>query len=233
MAFTTFVLFQMFNVFNARTENETVFTRQMLANRKLLLAIGSVVVLQVLAVEWGPLQNLFETESLSWAQVAPVLRGGVDRSCGSRRLRKLGARALAAGAVVTDRRTGRALGERPRAIGRPSGPAAVGAREHLDELLEAAVEAEIETGEREETVAAGRAQPGAAGAAGHPRRRSWSCVGISLLVLPGARASSSSPAASRSWPRTCRSPGGGSRRSASASPRTRTAASPPGSSCCR
>jgi len=70
MAFTTFVLFQMFNVFNARTENETVFTHQMLANRKLLLAIGSVVVLQVLAVEWGPLQNLFDTESLSAQQVA-------------------------------------------------------------------------------------------------------------------------------------------------------------------
>jgi len=70
MAFTTFVLFQMFNVFNARTENETVFTRQLLANRKLLLAIGAVVVLQVLAVEWKPLQNLFETESLSGPQVA-------------------------------------------------------------------------------------------------------------------------------------------------------------------
>ncbi len=69
MAFTTFVLFQMFNVFNARTENETVFTRQMLANRKLLLAVASVVLLQVLAVEWGPLQDLFETESLSSPQV--------------------------------------------------------------------------------------------------------------------------------------------------------------------
>jgi Ca2+-transporting ATPase len=69
MAFTTFVLFQMFNVFNARTEHETVFTRQMFANTKLLLAIASVVLLQVLAVEWGPLQNLFDTESLTWPQV--------------------------------------------------------------------------------------------------------------------------------------------------------------------
>ena len=69
MAFTTFVLFQMFNVFNARTEHETVFTRQVFANTKLLLAIGSVVLLQVLAVEWGPLQNLFDTESLTWPQV--------------------------------------------------------------------------------------------------------------------------------------------------------------------
>jgi len=34
------------------------------------MAIAAVVVLQVLAVEWKPLQNLFETESLSGPQVA-------------------------------------------------------------------------------------------------------------------------------------------------------------------
>ena len=94
MTFTTFVLFQMFNVFNARTENETVFTKQMLANRKLLLAIASVVVLQVLAVEWGPLQNLFETESLSAQQVA-LCFAVASTVLWLEEARKLGARALA------------------------------------------------------------------------------------------------------------------------------------------
>ncbi|MGZ4718039.1 MAG: HAD-IC family P-type ATPase, partial [Acidimicrobiales bacterium] len=94
MAFTTFVLFQMFNVFNARTEDETVFTRQLLANRKLLLAIGSVVVLQVLAVEWGPLQNLFDTESLTRDQVAMCF-AVASTILWLEEARKLGARALA------------------------------------------------------------------------------------------------------------------------------------------
>ena len=110
MAFTTFVLFQMFNVFNARTENETVFTRQMLANRKLLLAIASVVVLQVLAVEWGPLQNLFETESLSWDQVG-LCFAVASTVLWLEEVRKLGARALARGARrEPDRPARRAVG---------------------------------------------------------------------------------------------------------------------------
>ena len=94
MAFTAFVLFQMFNVFNARTENETVFTRQLYSNGKLLLAIGSVVVLQVLAVEWGPLQNLFDTESLTWPQVG-LCFAVASMVLWLEELRKLIARALA------------------------------------------------------------------------------------------------------------------------------------------
>jgi len=35
LAFTTFVLFQFFNVFNARTEHGTAFNRQFFANGKL------------------------------------------------------------------------------------------------------------------------------------------------------------------------------------------------------
>ena len=94
MAFTVFVLFQMFNVFNARTENETVFTRQMFANRKMLAALAGVVVLQVLAVEWGPLQRLFETESLTWPQVG-LCFVVASTILWLEELRKLGARALA------------------------------------------------------------------------------------------------------------------------------------------
>jgi Ca2+-transporting ATPase len=68
LAFSTFVLFQMFNVLNVRSENRSVFSRYTLTNGKLWLAIGAVVVLQVLAVGWPPLASVFDTEPLSAGQ---------------------------------------------------------------------------------------------------------------------------------------------------------------------
>ena len=70
MTFTTFVLFQLVNVFNARTERESVLSRQSLRNRKLWLAVGSVAALQVAIVAWGPMQRLFDTRALSVGQWA-------------------------------------------------------------------------------------------------------------------------------------------------------------------
>ncbi len=68
MAFTTFVLQQMVNVFNARAGTATVFRRQTFTNPRLWLAIGGVVALQVLAVTWGPLRSIFDTTALGWAE---------------------------------------------------------------------------------------------------------------------------------------------------------------------
>ena len=65
LAFTTFVLYQVFNVFNARTENASVFSRDLFRNAKLWLAVGGVVVLQVLAVHVEPVQELFGTTDLT------------------------------------------------------------------------------------------------------------------------------------------------------------------------
>lgn len=64
LAFTTFVLFQFFNIFNARTERGSVFNRQLFCNGKLWLALGSVVLLQVVAVYWTPAQAIFDTVDL-------------------------------------------------------------------------------------------------------------------------------------------------------------------------
>jgi Ca2+-transporting ATPase len=75
MAFTTFVIFQIFNVFNARTEHGTVFARATLRNGKLWAALGVVVVLQVLAVHWDPVQDIFGTadlEPVDWLKVVAV-----------------------------------------------------------------------------------------------------------------------------------------------------------------
>ena len=67
MAFTTFVLFQFFNIFNARSEHGSAFNRQLFANRKLWLALVVVVVLQVLVVHMTSAQLIFDTVDLSLA----------------------------------------------------------------------------------------------------------------------------------------------------------------------
>ncbi len=65
LAFTTFVLFQFFNIFNARAEHGSAFNRQFFANAKLWLALGVVIVLQAVVVHWAPAQAVFDTVDLS------------------------------------------------------------------------------------------------------------------------------------------------------------------------
>ncbi|MDA8254307.1 MAG: HAD-IC family P-type ATPase [Betaproteobacteria bacterium] len=75
MAFTTFVLFQFFNIFNARAEFGSAFNRQFFSNGKLWLALAGVVGLQVLVVHWGPAQAVFDTVDLSlndWLLAAAI-----------------------------------------------------------------------------------------------------------------------------------------------------------------
>ena len=43
----------------------TAFNRQLFDNRKLWLALAAVLVLQVVVVNWGPAQAIFDTESLN------------------------------------------------------------------------------------------------------------------------------------------------------------------------
>lgn len=75
LAFTTFVLFQFFNIFNARAEYGTAFNAQFFSNGKLWLTLLVVVALQVVAVHWGPAQVIFNTVDLSlgeWGVAAAV-----------------------------------------------------------------------------------------------------------------------------------------------------------------
>jgi len=65
LAFTTFVLFQFFNVFNARVEEGTSLNRLFFSNRMLWASLSGVVVLQIIAVQWHPAQIIFSTTSLS------------------------------------------------------------------------------------------------------------------------------------------------------------------------
>jgi Ca2+-transporting ATPase len=65
LAFTTFVLFQFFNVFNTRTEHGSAFNHQFFANGKLWAALTGVVGLQVVVVHWGVAQEIFHTTDLA------------------------------------------------------------------------------------------------------------------------------------------------------------------------
>jgi Ca2+-transporting ATPase len=70
MAFTTFVLFQVFNVFNARVGAESALGAAALANGKLWAALAGILSLQAVAVHWAPAQALFHTTDLDPAEWA-------------------------------------------------------------------------------------------------------------------------------------------------------------------
>jgi Ca2+-transporting ATPase len=75
LAFTTFVLFQFFNLFNARVGRESAFGPGVFANGKLWLALVGVVALQAVVVEWAPARALFHTTPLPldhWALAALI-----------------------------------------------------------------------------------------------------------------------------------------------------------------
>ena len=65
LAFTTFVLFQFFNVFNARVERGSAFNKSFFNNKMLWTALTGALTLQIIAVQWAPAQGVFGTQSLS------------------------------------------------------------------------------------------------------------------------------------------------------------------------
>jgi len=65
MAFTTFVVFQLFNALAARAETRSVFHRDTFTNGKLWISLGAVTLLQIAAVHLNPVQELFGTADLT------------------------------------------------------------------------------------------------------------------------------------------------------------------------
>jgi Ca2+-transporting ATPase len=68
MAFTTFVLFQLLNVFNARAANGRVFSRDQLRNPILWATVTAVAAVQIAAVHLPLAQHIFDTTALSLTQ---------------------------------------------------------------------------------------------------------------------------------------------------------------------
>jgi Ca2+-transporting ATPase len=74
MAFTTLTMFQLFNVFNARSDEQSAF-RGLFANRWLWAAVGLSLLLHVAVIYLPFLQQAFSTVSLSagdWLRCAAV-----------------------------------------------------------------------------------------------------------------------------------------------------------------
>ncbi len=61
------MLFQFFNIFNARAEYGSAFSAGFFSNRWLWLALAGVLSLQVVVVHWGPAQAVFDTVDLALA----------------------------------------------------------------------------------------------------------------------------------------------------------------------
>lgn len=59
------MLFQFFNVFNARNENESAFNPPFLENRALWVSLAGTLILQALAVHWTPASQLFGTTGMT------------------------------------------------------------------------------------------------------------------------------------------------------------------------
>ncbi|MEK6822871.1 MAG: HAD-IC family P-type ATPase, partial [Nanoarchaeota archaeon] len=68
MAFATIVVMEMARVFSQRSESMTTPQLGWLTNQWLIGAVACSVLLQVLAVQWGPLQHVFGTVGLSWLE---------------------------------------------------------------------------------------------------------------------------------------------------------------------
>ncbi len=95
LAFTTFVLFQVFNVLNVRAENGTALNRQLATNWRLWLTLAIVVLLQVAVVYWPPLQRLFGSVALGLADWA-ICVGIASTVFVAEEIRKVTARGLRA-----------------------------------------------------------------------------------------------------------------------------------------
>ncbi|WP_415229452.1 cation-translocating P-type ATPase [Psychromonas sp.] len=67
LAFSTFVLFQVFNVFNARNEFGSAFNPRLFTNIMLWTSLTAVVILQTVAVHWPPAQAIFGTGGMNYS----------------------------------------------------------------------------------------------------------------------------------------------------------------------
>ena len=65
LAFTSFVLFQFFNMFNARSEFTSALNGHFFHNRWLWLSLSAALALQFLPVHWGPAQSIIHTTDLA------------------------------------------------------------------------------------------------------------------------------------------------------------------------
>jgi Ca2+-transporting ATPase len=72
MAFTLFVMFQMFNALNCRSEEKSIFKLGLLSNKYLILAIGGAILMQLGVIYLPILQYIFDTVALPLTDLVVV-----------------------------------------------------------------------------------------------------------------------------------------------------------------
>ncbi|HIJ98791.1 TPA: calcium-translocating P-type ATPase, SERCA-type [archaeon] len=73
VAFATLVMFQMFNVYNTRSERQSIFSAQTLRNRYLHLSVLVSILLLFAVIYYQPLQKAFETVAIDFAHWAYII----------------------------------------------------------------------------------------------------------------------------------------------------------------
>lgn len=73
MTFTCFVLFDMFNALSCRSQQKSVFTIGLFSNRAFTLSVAGSLIGQLLVIYFYPLQRVFETEALTFYDIASLV----------------------------------------------------------------------------------------------------------------------------------------------------------------
>jgi Ca2+-transporting ATPase len=73
VVFATLVSFQLFNVFNAKSWDESILNRRFFTNHVMLLGVAISLVLLVVTVHWIPAQLIFGTVSLTFLEWVMVI----------------------------------------------------------------------------------------------------------------------------------------------------------------
>ena len=73
VAFTTAMFFELFFVFNCRSETHSVFSNPPWTNKKLIISVIASIVLQFFIIYVPFLQPIFKTTALNWVDWARIL----------------------------------------------------------------------------------------------------------------------------------------------------------------
>jgi Ca2+-transporting ATPase len=73
MAFATIIFFELFHALNAKSWDESLFSRKFFSNKYILLGLSCAALATIIVIYWSPMQKIFGTVGLSFADWAAVL----------------------------------------------------------------------------------------------------------------------------------------------------------------
>ncbi|MBU0471226.1 MAG: cation-translocating P-type ATPase, partial [Nanoarchaeota archaeon] len=73
VAFVTLIFFELFHVFNAKSFNNTIFSKDTLSNKSLFIGYATSVIVTMIVLYFEPARKIFGTVALTFEQWIPVL----------------------------------------------------------------------------------------------------------------------------------------------------------------